>query len=277
MKKKILSKLFIIGLLPGMFSLSSCLKDSRYVDFSKAGTLVELPLAATSVAQFGSYDISSTPVPLKLVVNVASSAPLSAPLNVTLGVDAAALTAYNTKTGKSLVLLPSTNYDISGLKGTVPANQRTVTLNFSIHTDGLDPLSSYGLPVSITDAGGQKISNYKTLIFVINVKNQYDGNYHVTGVRIHPTLGNFDFDYNADLSTTGATSVAGPVLADLGEDITITVNPDNTVTLSGNANRDVFPTAGQTNVYDPATKTFHLHYYYNTAAPRYITEDLQKN
>jgi hypothetical protein len=65
-------------------------------------------------------------------------------------------------------------------------------------------------------------------------------------------------------------------LADLGEGLSITVNSDNTVSLSG-ASRDVFLSAGKENKYDPATKTFTLNYYYNTSAPRVITETLVKN
>src|SRR6184192_3954879 len=99
MKKKILSSLFLLALLPGMLSLSSCLKDSRFVDFSKVGVLVELPLSAyTGVGKLTpeALPIQSTPQTIPVVVNVAAPKALSTPLNVTLAVDQAALDAYNT-------------------------------------------------------------------------------------------------------------------------------------------------------------------------------------
>ena len=54
----------------------------------------------------------------------------------------------------------------------------------------------------------------------------------------------------------------------------LTVNADNSVTITPSG---VTPNIDQSygpNYYDPATKTFHLWYSYNTAAPRIVEETL---
>ena len=112
----------------------------------------------------------------------------------------------------------------------------------------------------------------------IGVANQYAGNYQVTGVFNHPTAGPRNINERKFLSPIdGVTCLtyAGD-LSGFGTDyeIYIIVNPDNSVTVTGSPNTvtDIIMTAGQPNVYDPATGKFTLNYYYNAAAPRVISE-----
>ena len=280
MKKRFYIKTAFFSLM-AMALFSSCLKDSRYVDFAGAKPLVELP-AATGVGPSGgvfqalALDIKSTPIPVNVMVNVAAPNPLNTPLTVKLSVDQAALTAYNTANGTSYVVLPAADYN-SSFTVTIPANQYSANLVVNINSSLIDPSNTnFVLPLTITDGGGQQISNYKTVLYNVQVKNQYDGNYHATGVRHHPTLGDFPFDYNVDMGTAGATSIDGGGFADSKSDLKITVNADNTVTLSSTY-QTVFPQPGLPNNYNPATKTFTLNYFYNTSAPRLISETLVRN
>ena len=202
-----------ITLSAAVLSLSSCLKDSRYVDFSAVGTLVELPLAAyngVGVLTPAALPISATPQTISVVVNVASPKPLSTALTVKLAVDASALTAYNTANGTSFVMLPTADYSIPSLTVTIPANQRTATLNIQVNTSLVDPAGQFLLPISIVDGGGQKISNYSTILYNVQAKNKYDGEYTVTGTMVDVTNGNFTGDYPLDiyLETTGANTDA---------------------------------------------------------------------
>src|SRR5882757_4405122 len=123
--KKRLYILTVIILSATILSLSSCLKDSRFVDFSQVGTMVELPLEAFNgpgklVA--GAFPIQAAPQTIKLVVNLASPKPLSSDLTVTLGVDQAALTAYNhtngldTGTNTPYKLPPANSFTIPNVK-----------------------------------------------------------------------------------------------------------------------------------------------------------------
>ncbi|RYE22882.1 MAG: DUF1735 domain-containing protein [Sphingobacteriaceae bacterium] len=177
--------------LISMALLNSCLKDSRYIDFAGSKPLVELPaatgVAGTGLFQTASFAISTTPTPLNVLVNVAAPKPLSNDLTVRLSVDQAALTAYNKANGTSYTLLPAADYN-STLMVTIPANQNSANLIVNINSNLIDPSNTnYVLPLTITDASGQQISNYKTLLYNVTVKNAYDGNYTVTGYKFHPT------------------------------------------------------------------------------------------
>jgi hypothetical protein len=188
-------------------------------------------------------------------------------------VDQAALTAYNAANGTSYILLPAADYT-STLTATIPANQNEANVVVNINTSLIDPSQSYVLPLTITDGGGQQISNYKTILYNVQVKNQYDGTYLASGTRIHPTLGPFPFSYTVAMNTTGANSIDGSALADLKADLKLTVNADNSVTVSSSAQPTTQDSPGLVNKYDPSTKTFTLSYFYNTSAPRIITETL---
>jgi len=179
MKKKIYIKTAFLSLTV-MSLLSSCLKDSRYIDYSGVGTLIELPLAEPQpyeyngpggVFQSPSFSISSASDTLTVAVNVASPKPLGSALSVTLSVtDTTTLHSQYPSTYK---LLPSSDYTIiGGLTVTIPANQRLGYAKFIINTKAIGVANSgvYVLPVTIESASGQQIAQpYKALLYNINV------------------------------------------------------------------------------------------------------------
>jgi hypothetical protein len=166
-----------------IFTLTSCLKSSdNYIDFSKVGTLIELPLAAyrptTHTPSLTVYKIAvqtyaaaSTPSDLPVVVNIASPEPLGSDLTVTLAADPAALADLKTKIGNtSYILLPAAGYTITNPTTTIIAGKRTGTVTVKINTAVIDKtITTYILPISITDASGQAISKYKTVFYNIKV------------------------------------------------------------------------------------------------------------
>ena len=214
MKKTFYIKTALLSLTTMAF-LSSCLKDnSHYVDFAASKPLVELPVATGVGAAGGefqavAFSIVSTPTPLDLLVNVAAPKPLTTSLTVKLSVDAAALTAYNTANNTSYVLLPPADYS-STLSVTIPANQNSANLVININTSAIDPTQTYVLPLTITDGGGQQISNYKTVLYNVQVKNKYDGVYKVTGTMVDATSPTLTGSYpnTVSLITQGASTVA---------------------------------------------------------------------
>ncbi|MXV49882.1 DUF1735 domain-containing protein [Pedobacter sp. HMF7647] len=169
---------FIPGLLAVLtLSFSSCLKENEdtYVDFTKVGTTVELPLAALNqetsvkvkVQTYTAADAATLPV----VINVASPEPLKKDLAVTLGINANdALTAFNTANKTAYVLLPATAYTVSSLSATIPSGQRTATITFQINTAIVGTTTNYVLPVTLIDASGEKISNYNTVFYNIVIR-----------------------------------------------------------------------------------------------------------
>lgn len=214
MKRRFYIKTAFVALIAAA-GLSSCLKDDKhYVDFAGATPLIELPSAANvggsgGLLQSVSFDISSTPTPLNLMVNLAAPKTLSTDVTVKLSVDAAALAAYNTANGTNYELLPAADYS-STLTATIAKGTNSSNVVINLNTTLIDPSKNYALPLTITDGGGQQISNYKTVIFNVGVKNKYDGVYTVTGTMndiVNPALtGNYP--RTVDLVTTGANTNA---------------------------------------------------------------------
>jgi Domain of unknown function (DUF1735)/Domain of unknown function (DUF4361) len=285
--KKIIYPITTILLVAAALSLSSCLKDSKYyVDLSKGVQLVELPLEARNLAGNlvpEALPISATPQVIQVAVNLASVNTLNSPLTVTLALDAPAVEAYNHANGLDTggnvpyTMLPAADYSIPGYQVTIPAGQHLAYLNINVNTSLVDPSGLFILPIKIVNGGGQQISNYDELLLSVGAKNQYDGTYTASGVRHHPTLGDFPFSYSVAMGTTSANSIDGPALADLQEDLHLQINADNTVIVTSPTGQpSAANQAGTTSTYDPATKTFTLHYFYNIAAPRKIDETLVK-
>ena len=196
-------------------SLSSCLKDSRYVNYAGVTPFVELPLVASNGAfTAAAFNISSTPTLLPLVVNLASPKPPTSPVSVTLAVNAAAVAAYNTANSTNYTLLPAADYSIANLTVTIPAGQNTATLAIMINSSLVDPAGQFLLPITISSAGSYAISVSNTILYNVQAKNQYDGNYVSTGYVFHPSSPRA-INATYAFSTAGAASLTAPV-ADLG-------------------------------------------------------------
>jgi hypothetical protein len=287
MKKKLISKLSVLIGLTAVLGFSSCLKDDRYVDFSKVGTLVELPLSAYT--GLGKLTPRALPIlteaqTIPVVVNVASPKPLGQAVNVTVALDQAALDAYNTANSTAFTLPPAGSYTIPNLKVTIPANQRTATVNVNVITSLLDPTGKYVIPVSITDAGGQKVSNYKTVLLNVQAKNKYDAVYDYKGYALRLTdpvlTGNFT-GLTTTASTLGATTVGfnqvwatGAAAGGLNP-VKLTVNEaTNKVTISSDVNPTVTNEPSYDSRYDPATKTFYISFVWSTPGTRAATDTL---
>jgi len=217
MKKTFYIKTAFLSLM-GMALLSSCLKDSRYVNFAGSKPLIELPAAANVGGGGGTFEveafaIKSTPQTFKIAVNIAAPNPLSSPLTVKLGLDTAAITAYNTANGLSAAdgdaytLLPSADYS-SNLTVTIPAGQNLGYVTVSVNSSLIDPTQLYILPIKIVNGGGQQISNYDEILYNVQAKNSFDGVYTVTGTMNdteNPTLTGY-YPATVQLQTTGANS-----------------------------------------------------------------------
>lgn len=170
-----ISKVTAFLLVTAAVGFSSCLKtNDTYIDFSKVGTTVELPLAAlnqeTKVTVVSkSYTASATPTDMDVYVNIASPKVLSKALTVTLAVNAAdAIGKLNTATSGGYVLLPTSAYSVSSLQVTIPAGERLGKVTFKINSGVIDKtVTKYILPVSIVDGGGEQISNYNTVYYNI--------------------------------------------------------------------------------------------------------------
>lgn len=261
----------------------SCLKDDDFdegkanINIDKSTKVVEImgPILGsyTQVLEFSTKDTS---LPL-VTINLASLDPAPEDLKVTLAVDPAVLTEYNTRNDENFAALPASSFSFPSLEVTIPKGEREAVLNGVIKNPTFLESGKYALGLKVASVSNPdvKISgNYGKQVISLRVKNKYHGTYHATGVFTHPTAGPRDIDEEKELTTEEPNSVLAPLgdLGSAGYQMLLIINPDNTVTIRP---RGVTPNIDQKwgpNFYDPATQSFHLHYSYNAAAPRIIKE-----
>jgi hypothetical protein len=102
---------------------------------------------------------------------------------VTLGVDAAAITAYNAANGTNYQPFPAGSYKLTTSKVTIPAGQHYGTTTLEIYQNKLDPSASYLIPISITDGGGRQLSSNQNTIYYNVIGSPLAGVYNFTGYR----------------------------------------------------------------------------------------------
>jgi hypothetical protein len=177
--------------------------------------------------------------------------------------------------------LPAGQFNFPTLEATIPKGSREAEFQGTIMDPSFLETGKYAIGVKIVSSSSPQVKvsgNYGKQVIALRVKNKYHGTYHAAGVFTHPTAGNRDIDEDKDLETEEVNSVVAP-LGDLGSQgyqMILIVNPDNTVTIKkAGATPNVDQSWGP-NFYDPVTKSFHLHYSYNTAAPRIIKEVITK-
>lgn len=153
-----------------MTIFSSCLKDKRYVDFKDVGATIDFPAVAFNGGPFLGITLaaSNTPTAFPVPVNVSVPKALSSPVNITIKVDPAALTAYNTANGTAYTLMSTTAYNITNLTATVPANQTAGHITVNFNTSAILPTDVLPLTIVSTDAG--VITQWKTALYNVTVK-----------------------------------------------------------------------------------------------------------
>ena len=151
--------------------LSSCLKDNPAVDFSTVGVIIEiLPPNGGGLENFNAaalqFPATDQADSADIDLNVASPKPLSKAVTVTLAVDDALRTSYNTDNNTNYEAMPDSVYSFPVKSGTIPAGQRLDTVRVLFYPSKINPAKNYMLPVSIKDAGGQTISgNFGSIYF----------------------------------------------------------------------------------------------------------------
>jgi len=274
---------------------SSCLKNNGPIqDYSQSPALVSIQgngqYSGIYVANQSVLPVAAAGVNVEVTLSVASLT-LSSPVTATLVVDQATLDQYkaaNSDPGR--LLLPADNYQIANNGAvTIAPGQQIVKDSITFFGTKIDFTKDYALPLLLTNAKGAKIpDNLKQEVILIKLKSIYEDTYTLSGSRIlynGATVGSgvlttVAISGSALFSTVSPNVVDGQ-LADLGSQMSLQVNPDNSVTvLPSQANpANTFASLandGAASTYDPATNTFTLHYkYYNASGNlRHIDEVL---
>lgn len=263
-----------------VFVLSSCLKDKApgNENYSHSPALVGFQYTGGAAKPIVAAIPGTAQDTLGIEVTLSvASLTLKTPVTLKIVPYKAGLDSFNTANGTTYAQMDPSLYTLQdGGSITINPGQQIVTMRINFAGDKIDFSQKSGIGLQLTDAKGALIAtNLNTAIVLVALKNPFEGNYHVFGVRHHPTLGDFSFDYTAYMSTVDAMTIDGPADFDFQTELQIHINPDNTVTLSDPSGAfTLYLQPGKENDYNPATKTFVLNFYYNTGAPRLITETL---
>lgn len=263
-------KYYSLAIAVCLLSFAACLKDdAHFTDFSKVGTIIELPDADPGLGlTTAALTFSKTPSDLSTRVNVAAPYPLTTALNVTLSIDKAAFAKWKTANADTVSeLLPDSTYTIPSASITIPANQNIGTYVVKVNSSKIDLNHTYVLPVSISDASGQTISgNFKTILYSITVKNIYDGTYTAVGTLNRQGLPTDNINEDGTLATVNGNTcyTIASFFGNSALSFFVRVNADNSVTIitDPNAGVAISGTVGKTSTYDPAKKQFQLYYGY---------------
>ena len=209
MKKKI-NLITTILLSAAALCVSSCLKDSRFVDFSKVGTLVEFPLGGVSNFAADAITEPTDTITRQFAVIVASPTVPKTATTVTLSInDPAVVTAYNaSQSAVSYLPMPTNAFVFSTTTVTIPAGQRTVTLSVTFYRHALDPSLSYLLPIKIISGTGATVPVNLSTHYFHFIGNDFAGTYSWDFTRYNS---NDTTTAKRPQSFTGHTTTISPV------------------------------------------------------------------
>src|SRR5579863_10411502 len=146
MKKKLY---FITTILAAMaaLSLSSCLKDPRYVSFSQGGTVFNFPTGGLSHFAADAVTDPGDTITKQFAVEIASPTVPTSATTVTLAVDNSIVTAYNaTESTVNYKAMPAGSFVFTGTSVSIPAGKRSAVVSVTFYKGLLDPSKSYMLP-----------------------------------------------------------------------------------------------------------------------------------
>jgi hypothetical protein len=141
-------------------------------------------------------------------VSLAGATTLGSDLMVTVAIDPSKVLDNLANDAIQYELMPDSLFHIVSTSGTIKAGERIVPLQIIFYPSKMDPTKSYMLPVKISDAGGQTISdNFSTIYF------------HVIG---NPIAGSYTQEW---LRWNNATGAGAPTFEDGGPAVFAPVNP----------------------------------------------------
>jgi hypothetical protein len=287
----------LISLLALFLSLGigmvSCLKDKDYDDgliqstHGSSPRMIEVKLTASSATNFLvlAVDAVDRDTTLNFIpINLSTSGPATEDLNITLVQKNSLVTDYNTVHNTSYQVPPASMFTVINTGNIVKIAKGTNTGYLQLKYNPIDYVGqdwALGYEISAVDKSGYTISgNLSTGIVAIVAKNEYDGEYDVEGYFDHPTAAR-EIHQEEHLATSGPKSNK-KTLGDLtGTNVILTINPNNTVTVTpgpgtSGTTASVANISGDpiyNNRYDPVTKTYWLKYGYPNPGPtRIITE-----
>ncbi len=287
--KQNIFKCLLLGIALSV-TFSSCREDKFVSDDNELGdggkTILKFPDGPSKTLLFEAFTNIKPINGFTLTKDVNSNAALSTASSVEL-IKAAVPAGYTFLPDNIFTLQTATaaKYVKSANGYTVNFAPGDFNADFNINLNGalLDPALKYAISYTIGNTGGATVTagTQKTITVLFTILNQWDGMYsfeagsQVTrfdggglGIPLGDALsGSLVGKPNRAFTTIdGTTLTFSPIWADGGgaggiDNMRITVNPTtNQVTMSALGNATLRNTAGKSNTYDPATKTFNLNF-----------------
>jgi hypothetical protein len=291
---KLITALFASAIL-----LNSCLKDKgiHSADFGSNTDIVsvEIPDAAGEIVVQGVDVLPANETINSIRVRVNATKPTTSDIVVNLVLKPQLVTDYNTAHGTNF-LEPGgalNGYTLpDGLKVTIPAGKQEGFLRIAINKPPLG-FDAYALGFEIQPGSGFVVNkDFKKIIFAFLVKNKYDGEYLRNGFYFHPNTSVIGpYADRVQVSTLGSIRCAAPHSIVGGWLLSFDVDQATNVLTNWGHNAVPPPQSGfltveqaagaayawptdpsvqpgtngyvvstYNNTYDPATKTFWLHY-----------------
>ena len=196
---------------------TSCLKDDNYddgkygIDLAEPQSLIEI---AGPVEGFVNIDLVGSPndTTVDIVVVRLAGGVADKDVQVTLALDPAVVTAYNTEHGTAYATPAANQFSIPSMTVTIPAGQKTATLRLTAKPNNLFGAVEYALGVklvSVSDPNVKLSGNFNTQVVGLTIRNKYDGEYTMTGtlVDVANAALTAKSPQKVFLITTGANSV----------------------------------------------------------------------
>ncbi len=268
-----MKKLIILSGVVAMISLNSCLKDNNDTIPQAVYSAGSPNVASFVPGGFEVHEIANQAASQDITLRVQLSSQRGFPggtMTLALGT-AADVTAYNAANGTGFLLYPTATLPTANVTIPAGAESKDVTLQVS-NSNVLNVCNNYMIPVKITSAsGGTVAANTGVTYVALPIQNPYVGTYHCTGYFQHPTSPR-PIDQDKTMTTINCNTVLSQV-GDLGagRPMWLTINPDNSVTITDQSGLGVAPNGP--NTYNPATKTFTLNYAYPAGSPTRIINE----
>ena len=170
---------------------TGCLKDDNYddgkygINLDGAQKTVEI---AGPVDGFVNIDLVGSPndTTVDIVLVKLAGASADKDVQVTLALDPAIVTAYNTEHGTTYAIPASNLYSIPSLTVTIPAGQKTASLRFTAKPNNLfgDEYALGVKLVSTSDPNVRLSGNFNTQVVGLTIRNKFDGVYTMTGTLV---------------------------------------------------------------------------------------------
>lgn len=153
---------FLLSL--GVVGLSSCLKDTPYMNVSNTEPIIEFGQSAANgiygpKGYYGAFpfagDTAGGPVATydtAVALVLASPQVLSDSVVVTIAIDTSQLSAFNNAEGTQVTMLPGNLFTLPQTAISIPPGYRVGSIPVTINLSAFPATHQYGLPITIVNA-----------------------------------------------------------------------------------------------------------------------------